>query len=45
MAALFAEAGEGLPDPERAGVVLAKYALRLDFGSVPVLAQRYGLRL
>jgi quercetin dioxygenase-like cupin family protein len=45
MAALFAEAGAGLPAPERAGAVLAKYALSLDFGSVPVLAQRYGLSM
>jgi quercetin dioxygenase-like cupin family protein len=45
MAAVFAEANGDLPDPQRAGAVLAKYALNLDFGSVPVLAQRYGLRL
>ncbi len=45
MAALFAEAGDGLPDPTRAGALFAKYALSLDFGSVPVLAQRYGLRM
>jgi uncharacterized RmlC-like cupin family protein len=44
MAALFAEAGSGLPDPERAGAVLAKYALQLDFGSVPTLIQAHGLR-
>ena len=45
MAALFAEAQGGLPDPTRAGAVLAKYALSLDFGSVPILAQRHGLQL
>lgn len=45
MAALFAEAEGGLPDPTRAGAVLAKYALALDFASVPVLAQRHGLQL
>ena len=45
MAALFAEAHGGLPDPTRASAVLAKYALNLDFGSVPILAQRHGLQM
>ena len=45
MAAVLAEANGGLPDPQRAGAVLAKYALDLDFDSVPVLAQRYGLQM
>ncbi|HET9112126.1 MAG TPA: cupin domain-containing protein [Ktedonobacterales bacterium] len=45
MAALFAEAKGGMPDPERAGAVMAKYGVQMDFGSIPVLAQRYGLRL
>jgi len=45
MAAVLADAAGGPPDPERAGAVLAKYALDLDFGTVPVLAQRYGLTM
>jgi quercetin dioxygenase-like cupin family protein len=47
MAALFTEAaaaGQELPDPERAAAVLARYALQLDFGSVPQLIQAHGLR-
>lgn len=44
MAAVLAEANDGQPDLERAGAVLAKYALNLDFGSVPILAQRHGLQ-
>jgi hypothetical protein len=44
MAALFAEANGGLPDPERAAVLLAKYSLQLDFGTVPQLIQAHGLR-
>lgn len=44
MAALFAEANGGLPDPERAAVLLAKYGLQLDFGTVPQLIQAHGLR-
>jgi quercetin dioxygenase-like cupin family protein len=44
MAALFAEANGGLPDPERAQAVMARYALRLDFGSIPALIAAHGLR-
>jgi quercetin dioxygenase-like cupin family protein len=44
MAALFAEANGGLPDPERAAAVLARYALQLDFASVPQLIRAHGLR-
>lgn len=44
MAALFAEAKGGLPDPERAAAVCAKYGLQLDFGSVPRLIAAHGLR-
>lgn len=44
MAALFAEAKEGLPDPERAAAVCARYALRMDFGSIPQLIAAHGLR-
>jgi len=45
MAALFADAKGGMPDPQRAGAVLATYGLEMDFGSIPVLAQRYGLHI
>jgi quercetin dioxygenase-like cupin family protein len=45
MAALFAEARGGMPDPTRAGAVLAKYALRMDYSSIPALSQRYGLQM
>lgn len=43
MAAVFADAHGGPPDPQRAGAVLAKYALSMDFASVSELAQRHGL--
>lgn len=45
MAVVLADAHGGPPDAQRAGVVLAKYALSLDFSSVPMLAQRHGLQL
>jgi hypothetical protein len=44
MAALFAAAAGGLPDPERAGTTAAKYGLRLDLGSIRQLMQAHGLR-
>lgn len=34
-----------MPDPTRAAAVLAKYALSLDFSSIPVLSQRYELQM
>ena len=43
MAALFAEAGGGPPDPERAAAVCAQYRLALDFGSIPALMQAHRL--
>lgn len=45
MAALLDAAGGGLPDPERAAALFAKYGLSMDFGSVPGLMQAYGLEL
>ncbi len=43
MGQLFAESRGGPPDPERAAKVCAKYGLRLDFGSIPVLMREHGL--
>lgn len=43
MAALFDAAGGGVPDPERAAAVCAKYGLNLDLGSIPGLMQAHGL--
>jgi quercetin dioxygenase-like cupin family protein len=42
MAALF-DADGGLPDPERAAAVCAKYGLNLDLRSIPGLVQAHGL--
>jgi mannose-6-phosphate isomerase-like protein (cupin superfamily) len=43
MAAVFADAGDGPPDGQRMAVILAKYALRLDLDSIPILTQRHRL--
>ena len=44
MAALFAAAQGGLPDPEAAAALCAKYGLDLDFNTVPQLIQAHNLR-
>ncbi len=44
MAALFSAAEAGLPDPEKAAALFAKYGLDLDFGSVPRLIEAHHLQ-
>jgi hypothetical protein len=42
-AALFSAAQPSLPDPAQAAALQARYALQMDFASIPRLAQTYGL--
>jgi quercetin dioxygenase-like cupin family protein len=43
LAPLFPPANQGPLDEEAVGAVRAKYGLEMDLGSIPVLAERYGL--
>jgi quercetin dioxygenase-like cupin family protein len=43
LAPLFPPANEGPLDEQAVGAVMAKYGLEMDFGSIPVLAERHGL--
>ena len=43
LAPLFPPANQGPLDEEAVGAVRAKYELEMDLGSIPVLAERYGL--
>ena len=45
LAPLFPPANQGPLDEEAVGAVRAKYGLEMDLGSIPVLAERYGLVL
>jgi hypothetical protein len=36
---------QGAPDFARLGAIPARYGLEMDFGSIPRLAEQYGLRL
>ena len=37
--------GADRPDEGAIGVVVERYGLEIDFGSIPALAERHGLRL
>ena len=43
LAPLFPPANQGPLDEEAVGAVWDKYGLKMDLGSIPVLAERYGL--
>ena len=43
LAPLFPPANQGPLDEEAVGAARAKYGLEMDLGSIPVLAERYGL--
>lgn len=43
IALLLPPANEGPPDEEALGAVMTKYGLEMDFGSIPMLAERHGL--
>ena len=43
LAPLFPPANQGPLDGEAVGAVRSKYGLEMDLGSIPVLAERYGL--
>ena len=43
LAPLFPPANQGPLDEEAVGAARAKYGLTMDLGSIPVLAERYGL--
>ena len=43
LAPLFPPANQGPLDEDAVGAVRAKYGLEMDLGSIPVLAERYGL--
>ena len=43
LASLFPPANQGTLDEEAVGAVREKYALEMDMGSIPVLAERHGL--
>ena len=43
LAPLFPPANQGPLDEEAIGAVRVKYGLEMDLGSIPVLAERYGL--
>ena len=43
LAPLFPPANQGQLDEEAVGAVREKYALEIDMGSIPVLAERHGL--
>jgi quercetin dioxygenase-like cupin family protein len=45
LAPLFPPANQGPIDEEAVGAVREKYALEMDMGSIPVLAERYGLAI
>ena len=45
LAPLFPPAKEGPLDEEAVGAVREKYGLEMDMGSIPVLAERYGLAI
>jgi quercetin dioxygenase-like cupin family protein len=45
LAPLFPPANQGSIDEEAVGAVREKYALEMDIGSIPVLAERYGLAI
>ena len=45
LAPLFPPANQGPIDEEALGAVREKYALEMDMGSIPVLAERYGLAI
>jgi quercetin dioxygenase-like cupin family protein len=45
LAPLFPPANQGSIDEEAVGAVREKYALEMDMGSIPVLAERYGLAI
>lgn len=44
MAALYAESTTGMPDPQRAAALYAKYGLDLDVASIPQLIEAHHLR-
>jgi hypothetical protein len=44
MAALYAESTTGMPDPQRAAALYAKYGLDLDVASIPPLIEAHHLR-
>ncbi|HEY1388839.1 MAG TPA: cupin domain-containing protein [Ktedonobacterales bacterium] len=44
MAAIYADSTTGLPDPQRAAALYAKYGLELDVASIPQLIQAHNLR-
>ena len=44
MAAIYADSTTGLPDPQRAAELYAKYGLKLDVASIPQLIQAHHLR-
>lgn len=44
MAALFAASSSGIPDPEQASALYARYGLQLDPASIPHLIQAHNLR-
>jgi len=45
LAPLFPPANQAPIDEEAVGAVREKYALQMDMGSIPVLAERYGLAI
>jgi len=45
LAPRFPPANQGPIDEEAVGAVREKYALEMDMGSIPVLAERYGLAI
>ena len=44
MAALYAASDTGMPDPQQAGALLAKYSLQMELESIPRLIQAHNLR-
>lgn len=43
MAAIYADSTTGMPDPQRAAALYAKYGLELDVASIPRLIQAHNL--
>jgi quercetin dioxygenase-like cupin family protein len=44
MASIYADSTTGMPDPQRAAALYAKYGLKLDVASIPQLIQAHNLR-
>jgi hypothetical protein len=44
MAAIYADSTTGMPDPQRAAALYAKYGLKLDVASIPQLIRAHNLR-